>query len=81
MNDPLLGHFVAGRYQVLERVGEGGMGFVYKARQEPIGRLVALKILLPAKMGDEQTVARFLNEARIISQLRHHMEKQGRLAF
>ena len=72
MNDPLLGHFVAGRYQVLERVGEGGMGFVYKARQEPIGRLVALKILLPAKMGDEQTVARFLNEARIISQLRHH---------
>jgi len=71
-DDGLIGQVVAGRYQVLERVGEGGMGFVYKARQDPIGRLVALKILLPSKMGEERAVARFLNEARIISQLRHH---------
>lgn len=71
-SDPLIGQVVAGRYLVLERVGEGGMGFVYKARQDPIGRMVALKILLPDKMGEDRAVARFLNEARIISQLRHH---------
>jgi serine/threonine protein kinase len=72
VNDPLIGQTVAGRYVVVERIGEGGMGFVYKARQEPIGRMVALKILLPDKMGEDRAVARFLNEARIISQLRHH---------
>lgn len=68
----LVGEFVAERYLVLEQIGEGGMGHVYKARQEPIGRLVALKVLLPEVMNDDRTVGRFMNEARIISQLSHH---------
>ena len=69
--DPLIGHRVAGRYEILDHIGDGGMGVVYKARQEPIGRLVALKVLLPTMSADETAVTRFLNEARIISTLRH----------
>ncbi len=87
--DPLVGRLLNDRYQVLARVGEGGMGYVYKARQEPIGRLVALKVLLQEVAENEQAVRRFLNEARIISQLRHpntvslidfgHLEGTGQL--
>ena len=71
MIDPLIGQFVADRYEGIEQVGEGGMGIVYKARQEPIGRLVALKVLNRAAMASETAVGRFLNEAKVISQLRH----------
>ncbi len=69
--DPLIGQMVNGRYEVLARIGEGGMGWVYKARQEPIGRMVALKVLLGEFANDEHIAKRFLNEARIISQLKH----------
>ena len=69
--DPLIGKTVAGRYCVLERVGDGGMGTVYRARQEPVGRMVALKVLLPELSRDELKMKRFVNEARILSQLRH----------
>jgi len=70
IDDPLIGHVVAGRYTVLEHIGDGGVGIVYKARQEPIGRLVALKMLLSDATND-RNVERFLREARIISSLRH----------
>lgn len=69
--DPLIGQLVNGRYEVLARIGEGGSGVVYKARQEPIGRLVALKVLGQEVAHNEKAIRRFLNEARIISQLRH----------
>jgi len=69
--DPLIGQTVAGRYVVLDRVGDGGMGTVYKARQDPVGRMVALKVLLPELTRDELKLKRFINEARILSQLRH----------
>ncbi|MEE2788954.1 MAG: serine/threonine-protein kinase, partial [Myxococcota bacterium] len=51
--------------------GEGGMGTVYKAQQQPIGRTVALKVLLPDLVGDSLKLKRFTNEAQILSQLRH----------
>ena len=70
-DDPLIGKMVADRYEVQARIGEGGMGVVYKARQVPVDRPIALKILAGELSTDEETVQRFLNEARIISSLRH----------
>ncbi|MCA9537725.1 MAG: serine/threonine protein kinase [Myxococcales bacterium] len=69
--DRLIGQMIAGRYFILDRVGEGGMGTVYRARQEPVGRLVAVKVLLPALVSEQRQLQRFMNEARIMSSLRH----------
>ena len=69
-DDPLVGRVVAGRYTILAHLGDGGVGIVYKARQEPIGRLVALKMLL-GEAENERNVERFLREAKIISALKH----------
>ncbi len=69
--DALIGSVVADRYVIEKRIGDGGMGVVYQAYQEPIHRPVALKILLPESESADRSVQRFLIEARIISQLRH----------
>ena len=67
--DPLLGVTLAGRFTVLARLGKGSMGAVYRARQEPIGRDVALKIVRRDRAYDAETKARFEREARAISSL------------
>jgi serine/threonine protein kinase len=59
-----------GRYEILGRLGEGGMGTVYKARHTELGKVVALKVL-PAGRMDEVRVARFKNEIRAIGRLDH----------
>ena len=69
--DERIGSVVAGRFHIEERLGDGGMGIVYRARQEPIGRDVALKLLQRSLVNDEKQTTRFLNEARIISSLKH----------
>ncbi|MEM7307157.1 MAG: serine/threonine-protein kinase [Planctomycetota bacterium] len=60
-----------GKFRVLRRLGEGGMGQVYAAQDESLGRRVALKSVRPEHRLDEATRARFLREARILSQLDH----------
>jgi serine/threonine protein kinase len=57
--------------EVLEFIGKGGMGAVYKARQSNLDRLVALKILPPAAAGDPGFAERFNREARALARLNH----------
>ena len=67
--DPFLGRQVAGRFTVLGKLGSGAMGAVYRARQEVMGRDVALKILRQDRVGDVHAQARFEREARATSAL------------
>jgi serine/threonine-protein kinase len=69
--DPLIGRTIGGSYLLQELIGVGGMGRVYRGVQNALGRTVALKVIHPHLLGDEQTVARFYNEARAASRLNH----------
>jgi serine/threonine protein kinase len=62
---------VISHYEVLARIGEGGMGAVYKARDTELGRSVAMKVLHPNVAADPERRARFLREARAASSLNH----------
>lgn len=58
-------------YQVLTEIGRGGMGIVYEARQESLGRHVALKVMPPGARGNDGRIQRFLLEAEVNSLLEH----------
>ncbi len=60
-----------GDYELLEELGHGGMGVVYRARHPKLDRLVALKMLLLGQFSSEQAVQRFQREARAAAGLRH----------
>src|SRR3970282_2015926 len=60
-----------GHYEVGEKLGEGGMGEVYRARDTKLGREVALKILPDASSYDPDRVARFEREAKLLASLNH----------
>jgi len=62
---------VVGDFEVLDRIGQGGMGAVFKARQRSMDRLVALKILRPSLATDSSYVERFWREARAAARLSH----------
>jgi eukaryotic-like serine/threonine-protein kinase len=67
----VVGEKIAGRYEVEELVGHGGMSSVYKAHDSLLERHVALKILHEQYNGDEDFVERFKREARSVAQLQH----------
>ena len=69
--DPLIGRTLPGGFVILELIGVGGMGRVYRAEQTTLGRTVAVKIVHPHLAGEENAVARFITEARAASRLNH----------
>jgi serine/threonine-protein kinase len=69
--DPMVGRTIAGRYEVIGLIGQGGMGAVYKARQPAVQRLIALKILLAEFAENETIIKRFHQEALAASRLTH----------
>ncbi|MDR3211988.1 MAG: serine/threonine protein kinase [Planctomycetota bacterium] len=60
-----------GGYEIISKLGEGGLGVVYKARQLSMGRIVALKVLHERWVTDDEFRKRFLVEARLVGRLSH----------
>jgi serine/threonine-protein kinase len=60
-----------GPYEIVAKIGEGGMGAVYRARDPRLGRDVAIKTLLPELTGDAERLHRFRREAQILASLNH----------
>jgi serine/threonine-protein kinase len=60
-----------GRYLILDRLGEGGMGKVYKARDRKMHRVVALKIIHPERVANKTSVQRFYREIQAVARLSH----------
>ncbi len=58
-------------YEILEQIGSGGMGVVYKARQPALNRLVALKMVRAIDADNAELLARFRSEARVVAALHH----------
>lgn len=69
--DPLIGQTLDGKYELLARLGAGGMGAVYRARRVSIGDEVAVKVLLQKLVADTASLERFRREARAAAMLRH----------
>jgi predicted Ser/Thr protein kinase len=59
------------QFEILECLGRGGMGVVYKARQKSLNRLVAIKILAPEREHDSKFAGRFAREAELLAKLSH----------
>lgn len=67
----LAGPGTGGRFEILQVLGEGGMGVVFLARQKDLGRRVAIKCLRSDVLGDDVGAARFRREAQVLARLRH----------
>ena len=67
----LIGTQIAGKYELTKFLGEGGLGQVFAATQNPIGRQVAVKLLHPELSCDASITARFEREAKAASLISH----------
>jgi serine/threonine protein kinase/Tfp pilus assembly protein PilF len=65
------GSTFAGRYQIIEELGKGGMGKVYKAQDTDLKEKVAIKLLRPEIASDKKTIERFRNELKFARKIRH----------
>ena len=65
------GSTFAGRYQIIEELGKGGMGKVYKANDTKINEKIALKLIKPEVSSDKKTIERFSNELKFARKIRH----------
>lgn len=70
-DDPVLNKVIAGRYRLEARIGEGGMGIVYRARHVLIDRIVAVKLIRPDLRGETHLRAWMLREARAANRVDH----------
>ncbi|NOY91523.1 MAG: protein kinase [Deltaproteobacteria bacterium] len=70
-DDPLIGQVILDQFRVEERIGEGGMGTVYRAHQTNIDRDVAIKVLRPELLANTEAVRRFKREAKVATSLDH----------
>ncbi len=71
MRPQVIGKVLANRYEILARVGEGGMAVVYRARDTLLGRMVAVKVLHPQYANDVEFIERFRREAQNAASLSH----------
>ena len=71
MTEGIIGKEILGQFRIIERIGKGGMGEVYKAEQPAMDRVVAIKILHQKLAGRQDLVSRFRREARAMSRLTH----------
>ena len=62
---------VVGNYRIVSQIGSGGMGAVYEAHHELLGKTAAIKVLLPERSANREIVQRFFNEARAVSTVQH----------
>jgi serine/threonine protein kinase len=69
--DPWLGRVLDGRYRVVDVIGRGGMGVVYKVEHQRMGKIAAMKVLHGDLAGDKEVTARFRREAEAVSRLTH----------
>ncbi|HJQ26196.1 MAG TPA: SUMF1/EgtB/PvdO family nonheme iron enzyme [Blastocatellia bacterium] len=67
--DPMLGRLLDHRYRLTKKIGEGGMGSIYKAVHTEMGRTCAIKLLAPITSGREEALARFKREAKMASRI------------
>jgi serine/threonine protein kinase len=70
--DKFIGRIIDNRYKILEVIGEGGWGIVYKAYQESVDRYLAIKTIKSRFLNVPDVISNFFKEAKAISKLKHH---------
>ena len=67
MGETILGN----RYEIIRKIGDGGMAFVYEAKDRLLNRVVAVKVLRPEFVDDEEFLAKFKREAEAVANISH----------